>query len=61
MEWYIVLAIILCIPIVLLPVAFIWYINISGIYTVIRETIRRRAIRRRREKEARLAKEVIPK
>jgi len=61
MEWYIVLAIILCIPIVLLPAAFIWYINVSGIYTVIRETIRRRAIRRRREKEARLAKEVILK
>lgn len=54
MEWYLILAIVLAIPVILLPAAFIWYINASGIYTVIRETLRRRAARRRRAKEARL-------
>ena len=38
MEWYVILAIVLAIPAILIPFAFIWYINASGIYTVIRET-----------------------
>jgi len=59
MEWYIILAIVLAIPVVLLPVLFVWYLNASGIYTVIRETMRRRAARRKREREARLAREAV--
>jgi len=55
MEWYLILAIVLAVPVVLLPAALIWYINASGIYTVIRETLRRRAIRRRRAKEVHVA------
>lgn len=54
MEWYIILAIVLAVPIVLIPVAFVWYINASGIYTVIRETMKRQALRRQRAREARL-------
>jgi len=57
MEWYVILAIILAIPVILIPVVFIWYINVSGIYTVIRETMKRRAARRKREKEGRLVSE----
>ena len=57
MEWYVILAIILAIPVILIPVVFIWYINVSGIYTVIRETMKRRAARRKREKEVRLVSE----
>ena len=55
MEWYAILAIILAVPVILIPIVFIWYINASGIYTVVRETMKRRAARRRREKEVRLA------
>jgi len=54
MEWYAILAIILAIPVILIPVVLIWYINVSGIYIVIRETMKRRAVRRKREKEVRL-------
>jgi hypothetical protein len=57
MEWYTILAIILAIPVILIPIAFIWYINVSGIYTVFRETMKRRAVRRKREKEVRLVSE----
>ncbi len=61
MEWYFILAIVLAVPVILFPAALIWYINTSGIYTVIRETLRRRAARRRREKEARLSEEAVLK
>ena len=47
MEWYIILAIVLGIPIILFPVAFVWYLNVSGIYRVIRD---------RRQREKRRAK-----
>jgi hypothetical protein len=59
MEWYVILAIVLAIPAVLLPVLLVWYLNASGIYTVIRETMKRRAARKQREKKARLAGEVV--
>jgi heme exporter protein D len=58
MEWQIILAVVLGIPIILIPVVLIWYINVSGIYTVIRETQKRRAARKKRMREAQeLAKE----
>jgi len=61
MEWYVILAIILAIPVVLVPAAFVWYLNASGIYTVIRETQKRQAARKKRMKELRMAEEAIPK
>jgi len=54
MEWQIILAIVLGIPIILIPVVLIWYINVSGIYTVIRETQKRRAARKKRTREAQI-------
>ena len=59
MEWYVILAIALAIPVILLPAALIWYINVSGIYTVIRETQKRRAARRKRAREAQVATELV--
>jgi len=32
MEWQIIVALALAAPIILLPVAFVWYLNIAGIY-----------------------------
>ena len=31
MEWPIILVIVLSVPIILLPVAFVWYLNIAGV------------------------------
>lgn len=41
MEWQIALAIVIAIPIILFPAAFIWYMNISGLYQVMREARQR--------------------
>ena len=54
MEWWVILVVIVAIVVILFPVAFIWYINISGIYTVIRETQKRRAARKKRIREAQI-------
>ncbi|MGD9118541.1 MAG: hypothetical protein PVJ08_07425 [Dehalococcoidia bacterium] len=43
MEWQIIVALVIAIPIILLPVALIWYINIGGIYSAIKEARARRA------------------
>jgi len=52
MEWYIILVLVLGIPVILLPVAFIWYLNVSGLYQVIRDTRRRQKRRARALREA---------
>lgn len=37
MEWQVILAIVLAIPIILFPALFVWYLNIGGMYAAIRE------------------------
>jgi hypothetical protein len=56
MEWYIILALVLGIPLILLPVAFVWYLNISGLYQVIRSARQRE---RRRAEARREAQRVV--
>ena len=48
MEWQIILALVLAIPVILIPAALAWYLNVSGIFTVIRETRKRRIAREQR-------------
>ena len=59
MQWEFVVALVLAIPVILFPAAFIWYMNVSGLYTVIRETQKRRVARKRRARELRMAEEVV--
>ena len=49
MEWQIIVALVIVIPIILFPAAFVWYLNLGGIYATIKEA---RAKRFAREKEA---------
>ena len=42
MEWQIVVALVIAIPIILLPMAFVWFLNIGGIYASVREARARR-------------------
>jgi len=51
MEWQIILALVLAIPVILIPAAFAWYLNVSGIFTVIRETRKRRIAREKKMRE----------
>ena len=50
MDWQIVVALVIAIPVILFPAAFVWYLNIGGIYAAIKEARARRAAQ---EKEAR--------
>jgi hypothetical protein len=45
MHWEFIVALIIAIPIILFPVAFIWYLNVGGIYAAVREARKRRAAR----------------
>lgn len=47
MQWEFILVLIIAIPIIIFPAAFVWYTNIGGIYL---------AIKRAREKKAALKK-----
>jgi len=49
MEWQVILALVLGIPALLLPVAFVWYLNISGLYQVVRDARQRQKARIARE------------
>ncbi len=45
MQWEFVVALVIAIPIILFPAAFVWYLNIGGIYAAIREARARRVTR----------------
>ncbi len=43
MGWQVILALVLVIPVILIPVAFIWYLNIGGLHAVLKEAKEKRA------------------
>ena len=45
MQWELVIALAIAVPIILFPVAFIWYLNIGGIYATVKEARARRVAR----------------
>jgi hypothetical protein len=47
MEWQFIVALVIAIPIILFPAAFVWYLNIGGIYAAIKESRVRRVIRKK--------------
>jgi predicted membrane protein len=61
METWMIVLLILIVLVALIAAAIIWYIKVSGIYTVIRETQRRRAVRRKRAREALPAEQPVLK
>jgi len=42
MSWQVVIALVVAIPVVLLPVAFVWFLNTGGIVAVLRSAMARR-------------------
>ena len=46
MQWEFVVALVLAIPVVLFPVAFIWYLNVGGITVMLKEAHKRRVSRK---------------
>ena len=43
MELTTILAIVIAVPVVLIPLALVWYMNVSGTFAVIRDLQRKRA------------------
>ncbi len=50
MQWELIVALVVIIPVILFPAAFVWYLNIGGIVHAVREA------RTAREKKAATAK-----
>ena len=49
MEWYVILILVLAAPFLLLPVAFIWYLNAGGMAAVTKESREKKAATQRAE------------
>ena len=45
MQWELVIALAIAVPIILFPAAFVWYLNIGGIYAAVKEARARRVAR----------------
>ena len=45
MEWHIIIVLIIAIPVILFPAAFVWYLNIGGIVNAVKEARARKATR----------------
>ncbi len=37
MEWQLVVALIIVVPVILFPAAFVWYLNLGGVYAAVKE------------------------
>jgi hypothetical protein len=55
MEWQIIVALIVAIPVIMFPVAFVWFLNVGGIFAAVKEARARRSAAH--EKEEKLAVE----
>jgi len=44
MEWELIVALVIAIPVILFPAAFVWYLNIGGIAHTIREARQKKTV-----------------
>lgn len=42
MQWEFIVALVIAIPIILFPAAFVWYLNVGGIYHAIQDARQKR-------------------
>jgi len=49
MQWEFVVALVIAIPIILFPAAFVWYLNVGGIYHAIQEARQKRQAAREKK------------
>ncbi len=50
MEWQVIVALVIAIPVILFPAAFVWYLNLGGIYTAIKEARAKKVAREKGDK-----------
>jgi len=53
MEWQFVVALLIAVPLILLPVALTWYLNVGGVFAAVKEARKRRAAKGRAGEAAR--------
>lgn len=53
MEWEFIVALVVMVPVILLPVAFVWYLNIGGALAALREARAKRAAEKPAAEKAR--------
>lgn len=46
MEWEFIVALVIAIPVILFPAAFVWYLNIGGVVQAAREAKRAKIARK---------------
>lgn len=51
MEWQIIVALVIAVPVILFPVLFVWYLSAGGIFAAVKEALARRAERHAAEAE----------
>jgi hypothetical protein len=56
MQWEFIVALVIAVPIILFPAAFVWYLNVGGIYAAIKEARAKRAVREKGAKVTAKAK-----
>jgi hypothetical protein len=44
MEWYIILALAVGIFVILFPIAYVWYLNVGGIYSAIQKAHKKQVV-----------------
>ncbi len=52
MQWELVIALVIAIPIILFPAAYVWYLNIGGIYAAIKDARAKRVAQEKGAGEA---------
>ena len=45
MQWEIIVVLVIAIPVILFPAAFVWYLNMGGVFSAIKEARARRLAR----------------
>ena len=53
MEWVLIVVLVVAVPIILFPVAYLWYLNIGGIYAAIKQAREKKAASERGERRLR--------
>ena len=43
MEWQFIVMLVVMIPVILLPVAFVWYLNLGGVWAAMRKARKAKA------------------
>ena len=53
MEWVLIVVLVVAVPIILFPVAYLWYLNVGGIYAAIKQAREKKAASERGERRLR--------